>query len=224
MLERALSLRARWPRTRHLRASAASAAQRGFGRGMFMPPAGATGSKLGFTTYAMWGLCFVVVGVCYALEQKDGPDKMSKLPPDVSRVLPSGAYLMRTLACITRRASSKLLLLISPPLLTAAVPRNTCQPTRSHLTCVHPVSSRRGRQRGAATHALRGILGVLDVGPAGGPLKCWKRDIGKGQELEPMPYAVQRHGIAHHRGHLIPVGDSWVPIVRRRAPEQCCIS
>ena len=55
-------------------------------------------AKIGFTTYAMWGLCFVVIGVCYALEANDA--KATKTaeattPSDVQRVLPSGAWLMR---------------------------------------------------------------------------------------------------------------------------------
>ena len=61
---------------------------------MLIPPGPPAGGKVGFPTYAMWGLCFVVVGVCYALEQNEGPSAKSKLPADVQRVLPSGAYLM----------------------------------------------------------------------------------------------------------------------------------
>jgi hypothetical protein len=49
--------------------------------------------KLGFSTFAMWGLCFVVVGVCYALEKQEEA-KPKALSPDVQRVLPSGAMLM----------------------------------------------------------------------------------------------------------------------------------
>ena len=58
-------------------------------------PTGQT--KIGFNTYAMWGLCVVVVGVCYFLEQQDEkarPRTMSTIPSDVQRVLPSGAWLM----------------------------------------------------------------------------------------------------------------------------------
>ena len=53
--------------------------------------------KLGFNTYAMWGLCVVVVGVCYALEQRDAANapKVSSIPSDVQRVLDSGAWLMK---------------------------------------------------------------------------------------------------------------------------------
>lgn len=69
--------------------------QRSWARGIFFPPGPpAEGSKIGFTTYAMWGLCAVVVGVCYVLEQNEAPSKSSSLPVDVQRVLPSGAYLM----------------------------------------------------------------------------------------------------------------------------------
>ena len=64
---------------------------------MFLPPPHNPNqpTKVGFSTYAMWGLCFVVVGVCYALEQNQTP-QVSTLPADVQRVLPSGAYLMST--------------------------------------------------------------------------------------------------------------------------------
>lgn len=58
-----------------------------------LPPPGPT--KLGFNTFAMWGLCAVVVGVCYYLEQNEVPQKQSaRIPEDVQRVLPSGAWLM----------------------------------------------------------------------------------------------------------------------------------
>ena len=62
-----------------------------------MTPSSAGSTKLGFNTYAMWGLCVIVVGACYYLEQqenakaKDAP----RIPDDVQRVLPSGAWLMR---------------------------------------------------------------------------------------------------------------------------------
>lgn len=61
------------------------------------PPPGQT--KIGFNTYAMWGLCFVVVGVCYYLEQQDEKSKSvakanSPIPANVQRVLPSGSWLM----------------------------------------------------------------------------------------------------------------------------------
>ena len=71
--------------------------------GMGPPPPG--GHKVGFNTYAMWGLCVVVVGVCYVLEQRldaDAP-KSAAIPAEVSRVLPSGAYLMSARA---RRAGA----------------------------------------------------------------------------------------------------------------------
>ena len=57
-----------------------------------------TPNKLGFNTYAMWGLCVVVVGVCYYMEQKDlaeRPKASASIPADVQRVLPSGAWLMQ---------------------------------------------------------------------------------------------------------------------------------
>ena len=54
-------------------------------------------NKLGFNTFAMWGLCLVVVGVCYKLEQNDklANPAAKPLPDDVDRVLPSGAFLMK---------------------------------------------------------------------------------------------------------------------------------
>ena len=51
-------------------------------------------TKVGFNTYVLWALCFVVVGVCYKLEQNDKPSIKENLPSDVDRVLPSGAFLM----------------------------------------------------------------------------------------------------------------------------------
>ena len=66
---------------------------------MMGPPPGTPGSsKIGFTTYMMWGLCAVVVGVCYAIEQNEiakKPPAPPALPNDVSRVLDSGAWLMK---------------------------------------------------------------------------------------------------------------------------------
>ena len=39
---------------------------------MFFPPnMSSNNGKIGFNTYAMWGLCVVVIGVCYVLEQRD---------------------------------------------------------------------------------------------------------------------------------------------------------
>lgn len=72
-----------------------------FARRHFMiPPAPGPGAsnKLGFSTYAMWGLCLVVVGVCYKLEQDDLATRPAEpdVPDEVSRVLPSGMWLMRT--------------------------------------------------------------------------------------------------------------------------------
>ena len=78
---------------------------RGFAqrRTIFMPGMGApnTSNKLGFTTYAMWALCLVVVGVCYKLEQdelKKQPAALKGLPDDVKKVLKSGDWLMRALS------------------------------------------------------------------------------------------------------------------------------
>ena len=62
---------------------------------MLIPPGPPAGGKIGFPTYAMWGLCIVVVGVCYVFEQNDSlPSRKGKMPEGVQRVLPSGAYLM----------------------------------------------------------------------------------------------------------------------------------
>jgi len=49
-----------------------------------LPPG--TPSKLGFNTFAMWGLCAVVVGVCYYLEQNEAPQMgVPSIPDDVHR-------------------------------------------------------------------------------------------------------------------------------------------
>jgi hypothetical protein len=58
---------------------------------------GQTATKIGFNTVAMWGLCVVVIVVCYGMEQRDlalNPPK-APLPTDVQKVLPSGQWLMR---------------------------------------------------------------------------------------------------------------------------------
>ena len=64
---------------------------------MFFPPSMSNNNKIGFNTYAMWGLCVVVIGVCYVLEQRDmaNTPASGSVPKDVQRVLPSGAWLMR---------------------------------------------------------------------------------------------------------------------------------
>ena len=64
--------------------------------GMGMPPAGGN-NKIGFTTISMWGLCVVVVGVCYMLEQREAANKpmLATVPAEVAKVLPSGMWLMR---------------------------------------------------------------------------------------------------------------------------------
>lgn len=58
------------------------------------PPGQPLPTKVGFSTYAMWVLCFVVVGVCYKLEQNDAASAPQPLPNGVDRLLPSGGYLM----------------------------------------------------------------------------------------------------------------------------------
>ena len=91
--------------------------QRSWARGIFLPPGPpAEGSKIGFTTYAMWGLCAVVVGVCYVLEQNEAPSKSSSLPVDVQRVLPSGAYLMSARCALVQKPRAPTLLsMLSAP-------------------------------------------------------------------------------------------------------------
>ena len=54
-------------------------------RSMFIPPPANHSGKIGFPTYAMWGLCVVVVGVCYVLESKldDGVPATKAMPAEV---------------------------------------------------------------------------------------------------------------------------------------------
>jgi hypothetical protein len=69
----------------------------GGGRRMFIPPPSNPNAKLGFSTYAMWALCVVVVGVCYKLEQDElsaRPASLVGIPDTVQKVMPSGAWLM----------------------------------------------------------------------------------------------------------------------------------
>lgn len=64
---------------------------------MFIPPPSNPNAKLGFSTYAMWALCVVVVGVCYKLEQNElsaRPVGPAGIPDTVQKVMPSGAWLM----------------------------------------------------------------------------------------------------------------------------------
>ena len=66
-------------------------------RRMFLPPPSNPNAKLGFSTYAMWALCVVVVGVCYKLEQNElsaRPAGLVGIPDTVQKVMPSGAWLM----------------------------------------------------------------------------------------------------------------------------------
>ena len=66
---------------------------------MLLPPSMHNNNgKIGFNTYVMWGLCFVVIGACYVYEEhekKSAPAKLT-LPADVQKALPSGAWLMST--------------------------------------------------------------------------------------------------------------------------------
>ena len=61
-----------------------------------LPSPGHAPTKIGFNTVAMWGLCGVVVGVCYILERNNAvPVTTPGVPAEVQRVLPSGMWLMR---------------------------------------------------------------------------------------------------------------------------------
>lgn len=59
-----------------------------------MPPS-STSNKLGFQTYSMWGLCVIVLGVCYYFEQQEEKNKPKPLPDDVQKVMANGAWLMK---------------------------------------------------------------------------------------------------------------------------------
>ena len=58
---------------------------------------GQSARHIGFNTYAMWGLCLVVIGVCYTLEQQELNERPAKahVPMEVAKVLPNGNWLMR---------------------------------------------------------------------------------------------------------------------------------
>ena len=58
---------------------------------------GQTARSIGFNTFAMWGLCAVVITVCYTLEQKELNERPPKVgvPMEVAKVLPNGNWLMR---------------------------------------------------------------------------------------------------------------------------------
>lgn len=64
---------------------------------MLLPPSMHNNNgKIGFNTYVMWGVCFVIIGACYAYEEYEkstAPPKLD-LPSDVKKQLPSGAFLM----------------------------------------------------------------------------------------------------------------------------------
>ena len=66
---------------------------------MLLPPSMHNNNgKIGFNTYVMWGLCFVVIGACYVYEEHEKKSEPAKLtlPADVQKALPSGAWLMST--------------------------------------------------------------------------------------------------------------------------------
>ncbi len=66
-------------------------------RTFLIPPPGPAGNRIGFQTIALWGLCFVVLGVCWKLESNEEASKPKRevLPPDVVKALPGGRVLMR---------------------------------------------------------------------------------------------------------------------------------
>ncbi|EOD22939.1 hypothetical protein EMIHUDRAFT_447732 [Emiliania huxleyi CCMP1516] len=64
-------------------------------RTFLIPPPSSTSNKIGFQTISLWGLCIVVLGVCYYFEQKEEGSKPRPLPDDVQRVMPNGSWLMR---------------------------------------------------------------------------------------------------------------------------------
>jgi len=62
-----------------------------------IPPPPPPGTRIGFSTYAMWGLCIALVGACYIYEEREKTlaTTTRTLPTDVRSVLPSGAWLMK---------------------------------------------------------------------------------------------------------------------------------
>ena len=66
-----------------------------FRRSFLMPGPHNPNEKLGFSTFAMWGLAIIVIGVCWKLEQSALGPAPPKLPPDVERVLPGTIDVMR---------------------------------------------------------------------------------------------------------------------------------
>lgn len=64
-------------------------------RHFLLPPPSSGSNKIGFTTYAMWGLCVVVLGVCYYFEQQEEVRKPKPLPDNVQKVMPNGSWLMK---------------------------------------------------------------------------------------------------------------------------------
>ena len=88
---------------------------------MWRPDPAPQNARIGFTTYAMWGLCAVIIGACYVFEQNELSKQPAEkaLPEDVRKVLPSGSWLMSA-----RRAAREC-----PPSLVVR------RPPASDLTC-----------------------------------------------------------------------------------------
>jgi|Transcript_32408 hypothetical protein len=80
---------------RRLRRRAGVSSRLGGQRTFLIPPPSSTSNKIGFQTISLWGLCIVVLGVCYYFEQKEEGSKPRPLPDDVQRVMPNGSWLMR---------------------------------------------------------------------------------------------------------------------------------
>ena len=56
---------------RRLRRRAGVSSRLGGQRTFLIPPPSSTSNKIGFQTISLWGLCIVVLGVCYYFEQKE---------------------------------------------------------------------------------------------------------------------------------------------------------
>jgi hypothetical protein len=139
--------------------------QRSWARGIFLPPGPpAEGSKIGFTTYAMWGLCAVVVGVCYVLEQNEAPSKSSSLPVDVQRVLPSGAYLMSARCALVQKPRAPTLL----SMLTA--------PCESRGSCAQRMAACANRWLRSGRDGFEGMRPPVEAQTLGNPTASRSRE------------------------------------------------
>ena len=61
------------------------------GKPRMLIPRPATSNRVGFSTYAMWGLAFIVLGVCWKLEsdEEKGRPAVVPRPPDVVKACPA---------------------------------------------------------------------------------------------------------------------------------------